>query len=112
MSLDAAFVTYLSEATMGPSRFTRSPQIRTIIVASIATSETPLPEELSPVREIPTQGPVVRRDIASSTKAVVNQLRSAGLLQVREEAEVMVSKLMADNLPKATMSRPLKPRTK
>jgi hypothetical protein len=111
MSLDAAFVTYLSEGTMEPSRLHRTPQIQ-IIVGSIATSETPLPEGLSLVREMPTQAPIVRRDIKSNTKAVVNQLRSAGILQVSEEAEAMVSKLMADNLPKATTSRLLKPRTK
>lgn len=42
MSLDAAFVTYLSEGTMEPCRLHRAPQIQ-IIVGSIATSETPLP---------------------------------------------------------------------
>jgi hypothetical protein len=58
------------------------------------------------VREMPTQAPVVRRDLKSNTKAVVNQLRSAGILQVSDEAEAMVSKLMADNLPKATTVSP------
>lgn len=111
MSLDAAFVTYLSEGTMEPCRLHRAPQIQ-IIVGSIATSETPLPESLSLVREVPTQAPLVRRDIKSNTSSVVNQLRSAGILQVSEEAEAMVSKLMADNLPKATTRRLLKPRTK
>jgi len=111
MSLDAAFVTYLSESTMGPGRFTRAPQIQ-IISGSIATSETPLPQGLSLVRDMPTQAPLVRRDIKSNTNAVVNQLRSAGILKVSEEAEAMVSKLMADNSPKATSRRLLKPRTK
>lgn len=111
MSLDAAFVTYLSESTMGPGRFTRMPQVQ-IIGGSIATSETPLPQELSLVRDMPTQAPVVRRDIKSNTNAVVNQLRSAGILKVSEEAEAMVSKLMADNSPKGTTRRLLKPRTK
>jgi hypothetical protein len=111
MNLDAAFVTYLSESTMGPGRFTRTPQVQ-IIVGSIATSETPLPPGMSLVPEIPTQAPVVRRDIKSNTNAVVNQLRSAGILKVSEEAEAMVSKLMADNSPKATTRRVLKPRAK
>ena len=37
---------------------------------------------------------------------------SAGILKVSEAAEAMVSKLMADNAPKATTRRLLKPRTK
>ncbi len=83
--LSRPFVTYLSEGTMEPSRLPRKPQIQ-IIVESIATSETPLPENLSLVREMPTQAPLVRRDIKSNTTAVVNQLRSASILQVSEEA--------------------------
>jgi len=111
MSLDTAFVTYLSESTMGPGRHMRTPQVQ-IIGGSIATSETPLPQELSLVRDMPTQAPIVCRDIKSNTNAVVNQLRSAGVLKVSEEAEAMVSKLMADNSPRATTRRLLTPRMK
>jgi len=43
-----------------------------------------------------------RRNAWQKRLQLLNQLRSAGILQVSEEAEAMVSKLMADNLPKAT----------
>ena len=109
MSLDAAFVTRLSESTMGRSRPRRTPQV---VVMTIATSETPLPEGFSLMRELPTQAPVARRDIRSNLVAVVDQLRTAGILTVSDDAEAMVSELMADNMPKASTHRQLAPRVK
>jgi hypothetical protein len=110
MNLNQAFITCLSGSTMGAAPVTRPPQIH--ITRPIASSETPLPQQLSLMTEMPTQAPVIRRDLKAHTNAVVNQLRSAGILKISDEAEVMVSKLMAESLPKGTTRRVLKPRTK
>jgi hypothetical protein len=115
VNLDEVFVTCLSEGTMRPSQPRRlTPQT---VVVKIATSETPLPPGFSIIGEhsverdsAPVQ--IFRRDIRSRLGSVVQQLRSSGILKVNHEAEAMVSKLVADSMPKATTRRFLTPRRK
>lgn len=112
MDLNDAFVTSLSRGTMAPAGRAPSAQVQMICESQTTTSETPLPPSLYLLRDLPTQSPAVRRGIGASANAVSNQLASAGVLNVSEEAEAMVSNLMAQNLPKSNTRRVLTPRAK
>jgi hypothetical protein len=115
VNLNAAFVECLSQGTM--STYRPRPTSQIVLMTTIGTSETHLPPGLAIVGESFTQVSMAPqrldgRDASSRMGSVAHQLRSSGFFKVNEEADKMVNRLFAENMPKATIRRILAPRRK
>jgi hypothetical protein len=77
------------------------------VLAPMATSETPLPEHFgaTALAEVPTQGPVPTRSIASDLGVVGRKLGVAGVLGISAEDQALVSRVVAENMPTRTTKR-------
>jgi hypothetical protein len=85
-----------------------------IVEISTGSSTTPLPPHLQ-IRmsgHSLTQAPSVHRDISSYLRKMDADLAAASILPINEEAQAIVSRILADNVRAPTSKRILKPRTK
>jgi hypothetical protein len=101
--LDLTFAAMLSVGgTTGP--VTRR---REHIIVTSGDSETPLPEHFgaTTLRQVPTQGLAPTRAITSELGAVDRHLRAAGVLGISAEDQAVVSRVVSENMPKATAKR-------
>lgn len=94
----------LSVGTACPAPVRRE---RRVSVSSTSSSETPLPESLAPtmLRQVPTQALAPTRAIGSELAAVGRELRAVSALGISEQAQAVVSEMIAESLPKATTKR-------
>jgi hypothetical protein len=85
-----------------------------IVEVSTGSSATPLPEHLQ-VRvasDSPTQTPTVHRDLSSYLRKIDAHLTAVSVLPLNEDAQAIVSQILADNLRTPTSKRVLKARSK
>lgn len=106
----AAMLAVGAGGTAGPTMRRRDQQV----LAATATSETPLPEHFgaTALGDVPTQGPAPARSITSDLGGVDRHLRAAGVLGISAEDQALVSRVVAENMPRGTTKRLLSRRAK
>jgi hypothetical protein len=110
--LDLTLAAMLSVGgTTGPAARRREQHV---VITSTTDSETPLPENFgaTALRQVPTQGLAPSRAITSELPRVDRQLRAAGVLGISAEDQAMVSRVVAENMPKGSTKRLLSRRAK
>ena len=100
------FALSVSAGTCGPETIHRRQRL---IDSTLGLSETPLPERLKPTSlgQLPTLGATSggQRSISSQVYPLQTFKEAVSVLRISDEAEALVSRIVSENMPKATTTR-------